>query len=113
MVARSNETGFALGILLIELCFRKPFEKLVIPADIVLNPDRSRHPETEYQAAKCLSLELYHESTKIYADAARRCIHGSFDVADDSLDSKAFCEAIEPGVIVPLEEDVRTFSGSI
>jgi len=47
-----NETIFALGILLIELCMRKSFDELVVPSD--LNPDGTKHPASDFFAANRL-----------------------------------------------------------
>lgn len=51
-----NETVFALGILLIELCFRKPFQELIERED--LNADGTRHPSTDFLAANRLLSEV-------------------------------------------------------
>jgi len=106
----TNETVFALGILLIELGLRKPFAQLITPADIVLCPDGSRHAITNFKAAKRLSNDLYQEATELYADAVRRCISGNFDVREHDLHNSAYCEEVYRGVVVALERDVESFT---
>ena len=106
-----NETLFALGILLIELCMEKCFAELMVSED--LNPDGTKHPASDFLAATRLLDQVYDRAGKRYGDAARRCILCEFDLRKTSLDDAQFRRAVYDGVVAVLEEDVRQFLGDL
>jgi hypothetical protein len=101
-----NEPVFALGILLIELCLRKPFEELLGPSD--LNSDGSKHAASELFAANRLLSQVNDTAGYDYGDVVRRCIKG-FDKRETSLDDPAFRRAFFEGVVTALEEDAKNY----
>ena len=104
-----NATVFSLGVLLIELALRKPFDDLMIPAD--LNPDGSKHPASDFFAATRLLDRVYEEQSEGYGDAASRCIRCDFGQRKADLDDAAFAGAVYEGVVAVLEEENRQFFG--
>jgi hypothetical protein len=99
-----NETIFALGVLLIELCLGHSLESLRLEED--LSPDAKL---TDYMTARRLVSEVYDEGGGRYGDAVRRCIHCEFDQRKASLDVEGFRECFFRGVVVPLEQDWGDF----
>ncbi|KAL1618319.1 hypothetical protein SLS54_007296 [Diplodia seriata] len=103
-----NKPLFALGILLIELCLGKPFEDL---------RDRGDAGKESVSAASdfAVASELLEVVTGTwgdrYADAVRRCIRCAFDTRKIDLDDEQFRRAVYQGVVAPLEEDLRNFTG--
>ena len=104
-----NETLFALGIVLIELCMEQSFDSLHAPED--LNPDGTKHAASDFLAANRLVDQVYDRAGKRYGDAVRRCILCEFDQRKTTLEDDAFRRAVYDNVIAVLEEDVTQFFG--
>ena len=102
-----NEILFALGVVLIELCFRQPFEDFRAPED--LNPDGTRHAASDFLTATRLLDEVYETAGIRYGDAVRRCILCEFDQRKTSLKDDTFRRAVYVNVVTVLEEEVRQF----
>lgn len=102
-----NETLFALGVVLIELCLEKPFEQLSAPED--LNPGGTKHAASDFLTATRLLDSVYDRAGGKYGDAVRRCILCEFDHRKPSLDDDSFCKSVYDNVVMVLEEDVRQF----
>ncbi|KAK4550246.1 hypothetical protein LTR36_003213 [Oleoguttula mirabilis] len=102
-----NETVFALGLLLIELCMRRPFDELVLPSD--LNPDGTKHPASDYFAANRILDQIYAEAGLAYGDAVRRCVLCEFDYRKTDLEDGAFCKRVYDGVLSVLEQEAGHF----
>jgi len=105
--AIKNESLFALGILLIELCLHRPLEGLLLPAD--LNPDGSKHTTTEYCAALRLLDSMTGEASMEYVGVARQCIECHFNQGAASLENNVFREAVYDNVVAVLEEEASRF----
>jgi hypothetical protein len=103
-----NESLFALGIILIELCLHQAFENLLSPAE--LNPDGTKHAASEYLAALRLLDRIDEEASWRYGDAIRHCINCPFNQGAASLDNKVFREAVYDNVVAVLEEEASQFS---
>ncbi|KAK3714700.1 hypothetical protein LTR37_007680 [Vermiconidia calcicola] len=102
-----NETLFALGIILIELCMEQSFEHLAAPEDFSL--DGTRHAPSDFLTACRLEDQIYDKAGGRYGGAVRRCIHCDFDQRKTSLADDAFRAAVYDNVVTVLEEDVRQF----
>lgn len=103
-----NESLFALGILLIELCLHRPFEDLLLPAD--LNADGTKHATTEYCAALRLLDTITGEASLEYVEVTRQCIECHFNQGAASLDNEIFREAVYDNVVTVLEEEASRFA---
>lgn len=104
-----NETVFALGILLIELCLRQPFDQLILPSE--LNADGSKNPMSDYCAALRLLDQVDDTAGHRYGDAVRRCVRGHFEQRKTSLEDEAFRRAVYDGVVAELQDDANQFFG--
>lgn len=102
-----NQTLFALGVALIELCLGRPFDQLSAPEDLL--PDGTKHPASDYFTAVRLLDAVYDEAGGKYGDAVRRCIYCEFDHPKPNLEDDSFCESVYSDVVVVLEEDLRQF----
>lgn len=109
-----NETLFALGILLIELCFGRFIEDFRT-ADDFTGTDYMSRMLTMYTIASRLleQRKVFKEAGARYEYAVHRCIHCSFNHLTADLDDDEFCEAVYDEVVRRLEEDLQNFSGSI
>jgi hypothetical protein len=103
-----NESLFAFGILLIELCLHQPFEDLLLPAD--LNADGTKHAITEYCAALRLLNTITGEASLEYVEVTRQCIECHFNQGAASLDNDVFREAVYDNVVMVLEEEASRFA---
>jgi hypothetical protein len=103
-----NESLFALGILLIELCLHRPLEDLLLPAD--LNPDGTKHATTEYCAGLRLLDTITGEASLEYVEVTRQCIECHFNQGAASLDNEVFREAVYDNVVAVLEEEASRFA---
>jgi hypothetical protein len=90
-----NETIFALGVILIELCLGSALENMRSPED--LSDDGTSNSLTNYLTARRLVNEVYDEGGGRYGDAVRRCIHCEFDQRKASLDVEAFRQCFYQG----------------
>jgi hypothetical protein len=106
--AIANESMFALGILLIELCLHQSLEELLSPAE--LNPDGTKHAASEYLAALRLIDIIDDKASWKYGDAIRHCIQRPVNQGIASLDNESFREAMYDNVVAVLEEEASRFS---
>lgn len=104
-----NETLFALGIVLMELCMGQNFDTLLAPED--LNPDGTKHAASDFLGSTRILDQVYDRAGKRYGDAVRRCILCEFDQRTSSLEDDAFRKAVYDNVVAVLEEDVAHFFG--
>lgn len=104
-----NRTVFDLGVLLIELCLRKPLASCRNNED--LSPDGSVNMYTDFTTADRIIDQVYSKAGVRYGDAVRRCIRNELDQRECSLDNENFRHAIFKLVLMPLEDDLRDFCG--
>jgi hypothetical protein len=98
----ANETVFALGVILLELSFGRPLSSFKIATDV--DAQGNDTPYTEHLiASRLLEMLILLEGDK-YADAAKRCLMGSFNSAGSNLEDPAFQEQFYAGVVAPLQE---------
>lgn len=104
-----NETLFALGIVLIELCLGQALESMRSPEDPL---DATQKPNvlTNLSTSERLLESVYLEAGKRYGDAVRRCIYCEFDQRRTTLDDDDFRQAVYDGVVAPLEDDMKDFN---
>jgi hypothetical protein len=105
-----NESLFALGILLIELCLHRSFNELLLPADF--NADGTKHATTEYCAALRLLETLPGEASVEYVGVTRQCIECKFNQGPASLDNNLFREALYDNVVAVLQDEASRFAGA-
>lgn len=103
-----NETLFALGILLIELCFGRPFETMRSSKD-PLGVNSAPDIMTDWSAATRLMSSVNNEAGRRYGDVVRRCIYCEFDKLNTTLENDEFRQAVYDGVVAPLEDDMKDF----
>ncbi|KAL8830378.1 MAG: hypothetical protein Q9170_005759 [Blastenia crenularia] len=103
-----NDTLFALGVTLIELAFGKPLADMRRPQD-----DQSDRTLTTIKTTHRLLDSVYKEIGGRYSDVVRRCIHGSFDVRDKTMENEEFQEVVYDMVLIPLMQDLQAFDGSV
>lgn len=96
-----NDTIFALGVMLIELALKKPFEEMWTPED--------QHAGThaEYNAASRLVDKVQEEAGFRYADVVRRCIRCEFDLREDNLEKPELQRRVFCGVVKELLRQVQ------
>jgi hypothetical protein len=102
-----NPAVFALGILLIELCFAKTFKTL--RRETSLPGWTSQNSVPDYVVAEALLEGVYEEGGDRYGHAVRRCIRCEFDSRSNSLDSETFLEKVHEKVVILLQEDLSNF----
>ena len=103
-----NETLFALGLVLIELCLSQPLENLRSPED-PLDAYGKANVVTNFCTAKRMEAAVYREGGIRYGDVVRRCIYCDFDQRQTDMDNEGFRQAVYDGVVAPLEDDLRGF----
>ncbi|KAF2803298.1 uncharacterized protein BDZ99DRAFT_482153 [Mytilinidion resinicola] len=103
-----NTWLFALGVLLIVLCYGRSLEDLRIPED---GGDDSGVANWDLFAAFRLRKDegIFSEAGGRYGDAVRRCIRCDFEQRVTDLDTKEFRVTVYDRAIVSLEEDWRQF----
>lgn len=79
-----NQLLFSLGVMLLELAFRKPLNELTIKRDI----DQGYSGNTAYLTADRLSRQVSAHMGPRYAEAARKCIHCDFGCGFDLKQSR-------------------------
>ena len=105
-----NQTIFALGVILIELCLGAALESMRNSED--LGDDGNPNALTDYMTASRLVNEVYDEGGGRYGDAVRRCINCEFDQRKASLEVECRKSSYQ-GVIQPLEDDWANFCSMI
>lgn len=103
-----NKTVFDLGVLLIELCFRKSFKSLQAPEDEVKGMPAVF---TDFITATRMIERVRNKAGASWGDAVRRCIYCEFDQSNTSLENENFRQAVYQGVVKPLENDLRHYCG--
>jgi hypothetical protein len=100
-----NRPLYALGICLIELCFREPLLALSQPKDY-----GGTVAQTEFNTANRLIGEradigeIANEAGKKYAEAVARCIRCDFKQPSSNLEDASFQQAVYQDVVVKLKE---------
>ena len=109
-----NKSLFALGIVLIELCFNKSFEELYAESrDTPTAPSEERLDSFEvYRVANSLTEAVYSEQGTQYGYVVQRCLRCEFGVQDSrkQLEIEAFRTLVYEGVLAPLEEDLARYN---
>ena len=104
-----NQSIFALGVVLIELWFGKPFDQFRDPRDLGYN--NAVNSLSDYATASRLIEDVYEEAGQWYGDAVRRCVYCEFDQRENSLNKGLMKEAVHRGVVAPLEKNLDAFCG--
>jgi hypothetical protein len=98
----ANEIVFALGLILLELSFGQPLASFKTASDV--DAQGNDTPYTDHMIASRLLQTLILREGEKYADAAKRCLMGSFNSAGSTLEDPAFQEQFYAGVVAPLQE---------
>lgn len=80
------------------------------PAD--LDPAGKVTDETPHLALERLIYRIRERAGERYGNAVRRCIQCQFDQWYDDINNPDFRQALYQKVVVPLEENWRTFTGN-
>ena len=104
-----NHGVFILGVSLIEVFFHKRLHEMYVPAD--LDSKGKETEETPYLALERLIYKIRQKAGDRYGNAVRRCIRCEFDQWYDDINCADFRQAFYQKVVVPLEENWRTFTG--
>lgn len=99
-----NKTLFALGILLIELCLNRPFERLRLESQ----EDHSQLPNStsdDLRTADLYMESIYNDAGDWYAYAVQRCLRCEFPGRDrtKSLEFASFRQEFYAGVVAPIQ----------
>ncbi|KAL8849068.1 MAG: hypothetical protein Q9221_005912 [Calogaya cf. arnoldii] len=110
----TNKSLFALGVVLIELALKKPFEDLCAEA-IDYQPSVWERPLSiaeSYQVATSLIDMVYDEQGTQYGYVVQRCLKCEFGFQDSKkrLQIDAFRAAVYEGVLAPLEEELKRYT---
>lgn len=101
-----NESLFALGLTLIELCFGKPFSALRRPEDGDLLDEA-----TNKNCAFRLLAFVYDEMDGVYGDVVRRCLFQAFDVRVLNFNIEEVQNRVLEDIVVPLVENLKISKG--
>ena len=104
-----NQTVFDLGIVLIELCFRKPLGSFQTSED--RGPDGKCTQFTDYLTATRMIDKVTSKAGVPWGRAVRRCLYCEFDQSTTSLSNQDFRQAVYQGVVKELENDLRHYCG--
>ena len=99
-----NRNLFTLGLILIELCFGKPFSALHSPED-------KKSDNTDAACAFRLLAFVDDEMDGVYGDVVRRCLFRPFDVRSMSLDIEDVQQRVYSEIVVPLIENLMISQG--
>lgn len=104
-----NTTLYVLGVILVELCFGQPIQKLQIVEDLRCEGT----PGVTWCTANRLieTKEIENFAGWRYAEAVRHCIWCDFGVVDVDLDSDKFLQMVYEGVFEKLEESLQHIEG--
>ena len=104
-----NKTLYALGIVLIELCYGKSIKGLQEPEDVHCDGT----PGVEWCTADRLirTKDLENHIGKRYADAVRRCVYCDSGVDNADLEDESFQRVVYEGVLEKLEESLQHIEG--
>ncbi|KAL1638680.1 hypothetical protein SLS58_008712 [Diplodia intermedia] len=103
-----NQSLFGLGVLLIELCLDAPFEELRRRRK---KGQRDLAVSSDMTIANLLLEEVAEEFGPSYSSAVRRCIRCDFDTEKMDIEDVAFRKAVYEGVVIPLEDALKSFNG--
>ena len=104
-----NKTIFDLGVVLIELCFRKPLQLFQTPED--RGPDGKPTEFTDYLTATRLIDKVTSKAGAPWGRAIRRCLYCEFDQDTTSLTNQGFRQAVYQGVVKELQNDLKHYCG--
>jgi len=104
-----SQTLFSLGVVLIELLYRRSIEELQTPEDLQCGGTPGVIWCTADRLITTEQIEL--EGGNDYANAVRRSIRCDFDFANWKLEDRDFQKAVYSGVVAPLEVAHRHFTG--
>jgi hypothetical protein len=101
-----NNTLFALGIMLIELCLNRPFEDLHLAAESQRSKNQLDSIATNYRIIKNAIDDVYAEGGTQYGYVVQRCLRCEFGVQDSkkNLNLDTFRSLVYEGVLAPLVE---------
>lgn len=105
-----NHGVFILGVSLVEVFFHKRLHQMYEAAD--LDPAGKVTDETPHLALERLIYRIRERAGERYGNAVRRCIQCQFDQWYDDINNPDFRQALYQKVVVPLEENWRTFTGN-
>lgn len=103
-----NKPLFDLGVLLIELWYGQPLEKLRIPAD--LDTDGTPNLTSDWYTADRIVDKIHWDAGSRYSDAVRRCIRCDFDQRETSLENENFRQVVYDGVVSLLVKNFKQFN---
>lgn len=107
-----NRTLFALGVVLIELCYQKSITELHKASDGRQNTGNSLEEfVTSLKTVDRLVDDLEDEAGRSYSDAVRRCILCDFDRSSKSLADPGFQKAVYEGVVAELRKNFSWLPG--
>ncbi|KAL8816856.1 MAG: hypothetical protein Q9223_004208 [Gallowayella weberi] len=98
----------SLGIMLVELCFGQSISMLRSHEDT----DRSE-VLTDWNTAMRVVDYVGMERGERYGDVVRRCLECPFDIREKNLDNEAFQRAVFDSIVLPLQEELDNFMGSL
>ncbi|EME80895.1 uncharacterized protein MYCFIDRAFT_85160 [Pseudocercospora fijiensis CIRAD86] len=96
-----NETVFAFGILLLELCMERSLDELRASEDV--GSDWTKDGTSDFLTATRLINQVYEDAGERYGNVVSRCILCEFDQRDTELENAAFRRAFYQGVVKELE----------
>lgn len=99
---------FALGILLLELCFGQALEQQPIRQKY-LGPDGEPNDFTDFATAREWLEYVQEEGGPDFWNAIRRCIFCAFGPRSTSLADEELRQAVHDEVVKPLEEMLKRF----
>ena len=102
------EILFALGQVLVELCFGKPLTELCAPED-----DMQDEETLMTTTAQRLLDEVDREMGDSYGDVVRRCLRPPFDVRVMSFENEELQHLVFDKIVTPLSNDLDHFEGRI
>ena len=100
---------FALGLILLELCFGRTMQELREPQDIVDKDESS----TRFKTASRLYRDVDDEMGGTYGDVVRRCLFQPFDFREMSLELQEVQQKVLDDVVVPLKGELKNFETEI
>jgi len=108
-----NRALFTLGILLVELCLGKTFDRIYqeaqatdsSPLPEIAETSSTPPPPSEYEIATELIDEIYLREGELYGDAIRRCLRCEFPGRDVTKDFsfQPFRKQFLDGVVAPVQ----------
>ena len=102
----SSTSIFALGVMLLELCFGETLEDQTIRRQY-LGPDGEPNDFTDFATARHWQKEALGEGGPEFANAIRRCVLCAFGPKSTDLADDEFREAVYTEVVQPLDEMLR------